>query len=195
VAWGLLTLPSQFEWKLYKGEDWAMDVADHADVRFIQNQFAQSDLKQLECRVTGSKRLGWTLKQIEARASWDKFPDDLNHAYLRVDHLTCGLPMRCLRGLRRWPSEEAFAQSGKLAITSQRDSLPMVPIWPGFAINTIFYAGVLWMMFAIPGTIRRRRRLKRGLCPNCAYPIGTWGGEVCTECGARHHSNSEEQPR
>src|SRR5678816_2967482 len=59
--------------------------------------------------------------------------------------------------------------------------LPLRPIWPGFAINTIFYAAVLWLLFAAFGQIRRRRRIKRGLCPACAYPVGE--SAVCTECG------------
>jgi hypothetical protein len=60
-------------------------------------------------------------------------------------------------------------------------ALPLIPIWPGFAINTIFYAAILWLLFAAPGLIRRRRRIKRGLCPACAYPVGD--SAVCTECG------------
>jgi hypothetical protein len=57
------------------------------------------------------------------------------------------------------------------------------PIWPGFAINTLFYAGILrltWGGFAAPFALRRRRRIKRGLCPACAYPVGD--SSVCTEC-------------
>jgi hypothetical protein len=59
--------------------------------------------------------------------------------------------------------------------------LPLCPIWPGFAINTLFYAGILWMLFAAPFALRRRRRVKRGLCPACAYPVGE--SDACTECG------------
>jgi hypothetical protein len=59
--------------------------------------------------------------------------------------------------------------------------LPLRPIWPGFAINTVFYAGVLWLLFAVPFALRRRWRIRRGLCPACAYPVGT--NTVCTECG------------
>jgi hypothetical protein len=62
-----------------------------------------------------------------------------------------------------------------------RRSFPLLPIWPGFAINTIFYAAILWLLFAFPFMIRRRRRIKRGLCPACAYPVGD--SAVCTECG------------
>ena len=66
-------------------------------------------------------------------------------------------------------------------IEYQRPMLPLAPLWPGFAINTIFYAAVLWLLFAFPFTLRRRHRIKRGLCPACAYPFGD--GAVCTECG------------
>jgi len=60
-------------------------------------------------------------------------------------------------------------------------ALPCLPIWPGFAINTIFYAMILWGLFATPGMIRRRWRVRRGKCPACGYPVGT--SAVCTECG------------
>ena len=60
-------------------------------------------------------------------------------------------------------------------------ALPLIPIWPGFAINTIFYAAVLWLPVAGLGALRRRRRIKHGLCPACAYPVGD--SAVCTECG------------
>ncbi len=59
--------------------------------------------------------------------------------------------------------------------------IPLRPLWAGFAINTIFYAALLWVL--IPGAFALRRflRLRRGLCPKCAYPMG--GSSVCTECG------------
>jgi hypothetical protein len=59
--------------------------------------------------------------------------------------------------------------------------IPLKPIWPGFAINTIFYAAMLWLLFVTPGAARRWRRRRRGLCPNCAYPVGQ--SPTCTECG------------
>jgi hypothetical protein len=59
--------------------------------------------------------------------------------------------------------------------------LPLRPLWPGFAINTLFYAAILWLLFALPGALRRWRRIKHGLCPACAYPVGA--SDLCTECG------------
>ena len=58
------------------------------------------------------------------------------------------------------------------------------PIWPGFAVNTLFYAGVLWVLSCGPFALRRMIRKRRGQCTHCAYPIGT--SDVCTECGAAH---------
>ncbi len=65
---------------------------------------------------------------------------------------------------------------------SQR-ALPLRPIWPGFAINTIFYAAILWMPFA-PFVLRRFIRRKRGLCIKCGYDLRGAEHEVCPECGA-----------
>ena len=65
--------------------------------------------------------------------------------------------------------------------------LPLRPTWPGFPVNTLFYAAILWLLAWSPFTLRRflrvRRglRLRRGLCPKCAYPMGE--SSVCTECG------------
>ena len=46
-----------------------------------------------------------------------------------------------------------------------------------FVANTIFYAALLWLPFVL----RRFIRVKRGLCPACAYPMGE--SDVCSECG------------
>ena len=88
------------------------------------------------------------------------------------------------------PSLEAFRRSlsGTLANadtrarkTPRRAVLLTTPIWPGFAVNTLLYAGILYLPFA-PFALRRFIRHRRGLCPGCGYPIGE--SDVCTECGA-----------
>jgi hypothetical protein len=76
-----------------------------------------------------------------------------------------------------WPLPEIAAEA-----------LPTSIHWPGFAINTLFYAGILWLLFVAPFVLRRRRRIKRGLCPACAYPVGE--SDVCTECGKQLPSPS-----
>ena len=96
-----------------------------------------------------------------------------------------GWPRQCL-----WSERQATVDSPKGGLdvglapwsTWQFRDLPAWPIWPGFAINTIFYAAILWLPFAGFRFVRRRIRARRGQCPTCAYPIGT--SDVCTECGA-----------
>ncbi len=60
-------------------------------------------------------------------------------------------------------------------------AIPLRPIWPGFALNTIFYATIVWVLIPGPFTLRRFLRLRRGRCPKCAYPMGE--SVTCTECG------------
>ncbi len=59
--------------------------------------------------------------------------------------------------------------------------LPFHPTWPAFAINTLLYAAILWLLAGGPSALRRFLRVRRGLCPKCAYPMGE--SAVCTECG------------
>ena len=63
-------------------------------------------------------------------------------------------------------------------------TLPLRPIWPGFAINTVFYAVVLWLLTLAPFTARRFIRRKRGHCIKCGYDLRAVEHEKCPECGA-----------
>ncbi len=102
---------------------------------------------------------GWPRYSMSAWRAWDKNP-------------------------RRTERDEDYMTYGGWEL-SERNKLRLVPyspIWPGFAINTVFYAGSLWLLFTAPFALQRRRRIRRGLCRKCAYPVGT--SDFCTECGA-----------
>ena len=60
-------------------------------------------------------------------------------------------------------------------------SLRLRPIWFAFAISTVFYGAVLWLLVQGPFALRRVLRRRRGLCPGCGYPVGE--SATCTECG------------
>ena len=123
-------------------------------------------------------------KQLSAfpPMEWSAFGIQVQSEY------SAGIPLKCLSGtalsdgvthslkVPQWlrPAEIKGLFGGRV--------LPLHPLWPGFALNTIFYAAIAWMLFAMPFTIRRRRRIKRGECVRCAYPVGT--SPACTECGA-----------
>ncbi len=63
-------------------------------------------------------------------------------------------------------------------------ALPIKPIWPGFAISTIFYAVILWALGYAPVKLRSFVRERRGMCPVCAYDLRHADHLVCPECGA-----------
>ena len=74
------------------------------------------------------------------------------------------------RSLTYWATMEASSSSSNL-LTSQlhgvwmldgRFGLLYLPIWPGFALDTILYAAVAWGLWQTPLAIRRRRRRARG---------------------------------
>ncbi len=80
----------------------------------------------------------------------------------------------------------AWTIGGKQGPLGLPQHLPLKPIPAGFAINTLFYAVILWLLFAAPFALRRRRRITRGLCSKCGYDLrgSPTQGNVCPECGA-----------
>ena len=130
-----------------------------------------------------NEQLFWT--------SFDYLPQILNSKingdWPQLRLIEQGWPCRCLSCNGVWRGAD-FEWSTALGFTGFDESgnardIPFadVVIWPGFAINTIFYAAIVWLLFFTPGAVRRTIRRRRGLCPACAYPIGT--SPVCTECG------------
>ena len=107
-----------------------------------------------------------------------------------------GWPLRSMAG-ERWRAAAPFtalqpvvrtlalpAGPGAVHVAAfpiQQRFAPLRPLWPGFAVNTLFYAAILWLLIPGPFALRRFLRSRRGLCPKCAYPMGA--SPVCTECG------------
>lgn len=66
-----------------------------------------------------------------------------------------------------------------------RFALPLLPLWPGFLLNTFFYALLLFGAWRLPGMLRRAVRRRRGRCAGCGYSRdGLDAGTACPECGA-----------
>ena len=96
-----------------------------------------------------------------------------------LEHLRCGWPALAFEG---WYWDRL--DQGQIlwrALRVSGSTLPFNPIWPGFAINTFFYAAVLWLLICGPFTLRRYIRMQRGRCVKCGYPMGE--SAVCSECG------------
>lgn len=61
--------------------------------------------------------------------------------------------------------------------------VPLRPLWPGFAINTAFYASLSWILLFAPFALRSLWRSRRGRCRGCGYELSDL--VACPECG-RH---------
>ncbi len=72
--------------------------------------------------------------------------------------------------------------------------LPLAPIWPGFAVNTLFYAAIVWLLALAPVTARRIVRRKRGRCIKCGYDLRSDFSRGCPECGWRRKEEDAQQP-
>ncbi|MFI4883273.1 MAG: hypothetical protein ACIAQU_11895 [Phycisphaerales bacterium JB064] len=65
---------------------------------------------------------------------------------------------------------------------TDRFALPLLPLWPGFPINTLLYALLLFIAWRTPIFVRRTLRRRR---VRCGYDRGGLDpGAACPECGA-----------
>ncbi len=72
----------------------------------------------------------------------------------------------------------------------ENEFLPLRPIWPGFAINTVFYAVILWVLTFGPFAMRRVIRRKYGRCIRCGYDLRGKISIGCPECGWRREAEA-----
>jgi len=153
-------------------------------------------LKELQGRLPSWSRcdyVGPVVPTLELEIN-----DDLEIS--SYEELAAGWPMISLRCwfVRRWmgqpmgsrPMERVFRGRGYVEIPIKRrfgedySVLPLIPIWPGFVVNSLFYSvmlAVLVYVMCVPFLLRRQWRVRQGCCVHCGYPIGV--SSVCTECG------------
>ena len=62
-------------------------------------------------------------------------------------------------------------------------AIPYLPLWPGIALNTLFYAGIWTSVILYLRYWVQRDRRRRGICPNCTYDLQHNVSGVCSECG------------
>ncbi len=100
--------------------------------------------------------------------------------------LTGRLNIRDLDG-----GDKAFERDGMLGVPEKLRTyglpgyLPVHPLWPGFAINTLFYGGVIALILWAPAWLRRFYRFRKGCCTACGYDLRGAAHARCPECGTR----------
>ncbi len=129
----------------------------------------------------------WESTETSASATAGPGRFDLNLAVLTE----YGWPFRSLGEWWRGTSmnNSRMSRGGYIALPNSTRwpylwMVPIRPAWPGFALNTIFYAALAWGLWQVPLAIRRRRRGRAGKCVQCGYDLaGLTSGSHCPECG------------
>lgn len=143
-------------------------------------------------------RPGWPFAAMEVGAPYAELiemhpPHPTMHVRYaglkRVEELAAPPRLALPSGIELWaavrpPAATGSAQPIRYA-PIDRFALPLLPIWPGFLLNTIFYAMLLFALIRTPRAVRRARRRRRGRCAACGYNRkGLEAAAVCPECGA-----------
>lgn len=105
-------------------------------------------------------------------------------AFVSEDHFIDPKPVEYSAAGLSWDSGipiPGIAWEWKLASRKSSTHLPIKPLWTGLAVDSVVFAIILSGFSIMCGRLRGRSRLRRGMCPRCAYPIGT--SPNCTECG------------
>lgn len=138
----------------------------------IEDQLIVPEVKDLAERHVGGSHwvrvMGWGWPRASVGVVW-----------MREEPITldaAGMPHR-EPGLRGGLPMPKFAQRGPWA-----DRLPVMPMWPGFAVNTLMYGAIAGAALFGPGMVRRTLRRRRGGCTACGYDLA--GLRLCPECGA-----------
>jgi hypothetical protein len=123
----------------------------------------------------------------------------------RIDTALAGFPFRCLASEARHPATawtppsvpydpEPEVRYGieLVRVGGERIFFPLRPSWPGLAANVLFWSATAWAAFAIPASIRARKRRASGRCAACGHALA--GAANCPECGGRSISPAQPHP-
>lgn len=149
-----------------------------------------------EAEGTGCRVIRYKAYDFAGRS---RRPEPIHMAVFSIERTESGWPLQSLRS-EKWreteydmqgishhildghPKPNRLRTGFEVHIAPDSIMLPLRPIFPGFLINAILCAALLWLLIGSLFALLRVLRRKRGLCEKCAYPIGT--SPVCTECGA-----------
>ncbi len=86
---------------------------------------------------------------------------------------------------------------GKAPTLATIRALPCRPIWRGLAADTLLFALAWSALLFVPPAIRTHLRIRRGLCPHCAYNLADLQPDsLCPECGhARAPKSTKPGPK
>ena len=81
-----------------------------------------------------------------------------------------------------WHYDHGYWVSFRNSLTC---TLPLRPVWPGFALNCLIFSIGWALVLPVPRKLRCQRRRSLQLCVNCRYSVK--GLDRCPECGTEVH--------
>ncbi len=176
VAWGCAS-SLVFGYGYASYESLAPETAKDRIVRALD--IPVSAAHELQFNGGSYRSFGWTMLKISPRSRMASG----GLAHYRLEQRSAGWPYRSLSG--EWYFDEArtpLAGRSRWLVGGEDLLMPMRPTWPGFVVDTVFYATLFWLLstsFALHRVIRR----KRGRCIKCGYDLRGAEHDVCPECG------------
>lgn len=175
------TSPSQPYWMWFRGGGWGFTWIEGTAVSF-DSASPPSEEWERQARAFYEEH---PKQSVPTWAELGEPGDVINGCEVRS--LAYGWPFRSMYwGLRvRCESSTQIELRHAMLLSdlgfSSSHALPLGVIWAGFIVNPLIYAALVGAGLRLLVSIRRRRRVGRGLCPYCAYPAGS--SDVCSECG------------
>jgi hypothetical protein len=159
----VLSWPTNLTTKGVRGK---VNAADAMRILRLHN-VSPEDVNVSASSSQSMRFFGVTVQTVHARP---RLPSDQSD-YVFVGVREVGLPLRCVY------EGGAYMRAGPYGI-----------YWPAFAVNTLFFAAIVWLVLhgvPLARFVRGHRRIRRNVCVSCGYDLRGLASDstTCPECG------------
>ena len=182
VAWGCAL------WSPFDSEA----AVEETTLEEVYSLFPQADNLHSVTELVG---FGVSCDRFSVRSEFSEI--DWGRFYLMICIYRSGWPLEALRCHGSVANDRPFSMRWQHGINVSNAiggpwahlppytrPIPLSPLFPGFALNSLFYAALLWIGFMGLSKTRSLHRRRRGRCAQCGYDLRGGEHERCPECGA-----------